>query len=758
MEDSEDKLETVSVTIEDMAGKKFRASLPYEIPISRLLPLLIIRMGLSQTNATGRRISYRLLYVESGAQLRDSETLKQANIQPDHTLKLLADLYKSIENHKTIEYQNISLLIENIAGQKFKIVLSNHVQISQLLPQFIRKLGLSETTSSGKKVNYRLLHLESGDFLPGTITFANADVQDGDTLKIISDLVAGGSWFITTPNILDRVALRFFREAGLFSLFDPESGVYSSSIEKEEMEDMHWFRVYRTITEDKTTVEYAEVFCISPFKRLSPILRHRLHETSWQAIINQYGNKLALTPTSFEQITQRILARSSEPINFVTSDKCFLCIPFFPFEGIHQLSRQFDFASEKITLIPLDVVTLETALAHSNSSKVLSEAIDNWTRRTNRYFRNEPVSGSDFYRRDDNIEEEIRGYIEQGQAFGLFGLRRMGKTSIIGEMNRKQAFGQACVSVQNLQAYLNHSSIWFVLRNAIQEWIAFLFTMVSKAQQKQLSQMRQRLSSENPEPNQLRQYIQRIFSMLPEGMRLILILDEINELLPNISDHQKTYFADWREFLALLRDLQDQSRNRFLLGVSSYTNAMIYEHFGDQGRNPWWQRMKPISVRPLTLTDCNRMIQDIGAMAGLYYTPEALSSIYKLTHGHPQITREFCDFLYKHQVKSIPRTIEVDEIVQAANKYIFHESTIRSLLSSLDQNDQEVVLDLTQKGETKIADLWGSLQSANLNRADFESTLERMIQHGFIQLDDANSAVHLSFGFFETYLKNTALR
>jgi hypothetical protein len=85
-------METVSVTIEDMGGKKFKASLPNEIPISRLLPQLITRMGLSQTNATGRRVSYRLLHVESGVQLRDNETLKQANVQPNHTLKLFADL------------------------------------------------------------------------------------------------------------------------------------------------------------------------------------------------------------------------------------------------------------------------------------------------------------------------------------------------------------------------------------------------------------------------------------------------------------------------------------------------------------------------------------------------------------------------------------------------------------------------------------------------------------------------------------------
>src|SRR5579863_3926086 len=85
-------METVNVSIQDMAGKKFKASLPYDVPVSQLLPQLIIKMGLSQSNATGRRLSYRLMHVESGLQLRDSDTLRQADVQAGHTLKLLADL------------------------------------------------------------------------------------------------------------------------------------------------------------------------------------------------------------------------------------------------------------------------------------------------------------------------------------------------------------------------------------------------------------------------------------------------------------------------------------------------------------------------------------------------------------------------------------------------------------------------------------------------------------------------------------------
>jgi uncharacterized ubiquitin-like protein YukD len=82
----------VSVTLEDMAGKQFKAQLPDDVPVSRLLPQLITKLNLSPTNSSGRRLSYRLIHIESAEQLRDSDTLAQAGVEDGHHLRLLADL------------------------------------------------------------------------------------------------------------------------------------------------------------------------------------------------------------------------------------------------------------------------------------------------------------------------------------------------------------------------------------------------------------------------------------------------------------------------------------------------------------------------------------------------------------------------------------------------------------------------------------------------------------------------------------------
>ena len=83
----------IRVFIESVAGgKRVNASVPDDLPISRLLPALIRKLGLPPADDTGRRVSYRLYHRESGNQLRDSDTLSSVGVKPEETLKILAEV------------------------------------------------------------------------------------------------------------------------------------------------------------------------------------------------------------------------------------------------------------------------------------------------------------------------------------------------------------------------------------------------------------------------------------------------------------------------------------------------------------------------------------------------------------------------------------------------------------------------------------------------------------------------------------------
>ena len=58
----------ISIFIEDISGKKFKAQLPDDAAVSRILPQLLKKLNLSHTIVTGQHVSYRLIHRESGEQ------------------------------------------------------------------------------------------------------------------------------------------------------------------------------------------------------------------------------------------------------------------------------------------------------------------------------------------------------------------------------------------------------------------------------------------------------------------------------------------------------------------------------------------------------------------------------------------------------------------------------------------------------------------------------------------------------------------
>lgn len=85
----------------------------------------------------------------------------------------------------------VNVTLEDMAGKKFHAQLPNDTPVSRLLPPLITRLNLSATDSMGRRVSYRLAHRESGEQLRDSDTLAQAGVEDGHTLRLLADLVAG---------------------------------------------------------------------------------------------------------------------------------------------------------------------------------------------------------------------------------------------------------------------------------------------------------------------------------------------------------------------------------------------------------------------------------------------------------------------------------------------------------------------------------------------------------------------------------------
>ena len=83
---------SIKVIIYDPTGsKKTPVELPDDVPMRRLIPALVTKMGLP-TNQGANPITYRLDHRTSGKRLSDTESLSEAGIGEDDILSLFPEV------------------------------------------------------------------------------------------------------------------------------------------------------------------------------------------------------------------------------------------------------------------------------------------------------------------------------------------------------------------------------------------------------------------------------------------------------------------------------------------------------------------------------------------------------------------------------------------------------------------------------------------------------------------------------------------
>lgn len=85
-------MSSMKVIIYDPTGsKKTPVELPNDVPMQRLIPALVSKMGLP-TSQGANPITYRLDHRASGKRLSDSDSLGDANVQEDDILSLFPEV------------------------------------------------------------------------------------------------------------------------------------------------------------------------------------------------------------------------------------------------------------------------------------------------------------------------------------------------------------------------------------------------------------------------------------------------------------------------------------------------------------------------------------------------------------------------------------------------------------------------------------------------------------------------------------------
>ena len=328
-----------------------------------------------------------------------------------------------------------------------------------------------------------------------------------------------------------------------------------------------------------------------------------------------------------------------------------------------------------------------------------------------------------------NLISELYGKYRQGEHGGLFGLRRIGKTSVLNLLRRR-------VEQEN------GAAIYFdCTKYSLQRWNSFLQEITRALVKK--------YDWENAEPGSIclpedfelpsassRYNPSKAILSFEEDMtklyhalgdrRILLIFDEIEAISFEISPEQH-----WREgddprlFWTAMRSIS-QTDNRLFSYVITGVNPRCVEiqNFGDN-QNPIFGALTPRYVSLFDLEDVKKMVTDIGGHLGLQFEEEIFTRLIDDYGGHPFLTRQVCSqinlevlergeirpyrvskFSYEKHAGDYRNKMEavIEQILGVLQKYYTEEY---ELLKTLALDGSRAFCKQLRRGESSISHLEG---------------------------------------------------
>lgn len=339
-------------------------------------------------------------------------------------------------------------------------------------------------------------------------------------------------------------------------------------------------------------------------------------------------------------------------------------------------------------IVPIDSQALEAS--HSeDSSRVLRPILDQWLSRRDLYRYNYPVSGRRFFGRELDLQRLMRD-IDDGHNVGVFGLRKVGKTSMLHQLRE--------LRTQDITVYLDIQGVPSDSQDCAYLYWAIARKLREECETKEeilgsaLADISFQLGNQNTPQFQKRtprlfdHDIHAVLNRLEQNgtpTRLVLILDEVDRLLP-VSDASPG-FRGYADFFAYLRGTSQNSRGRFVTIITAANPALCEQAMWERRDNPIFQFYHLMFLPPLTREDCNDMVVKLGRGMGISYSEESLDAVFHAASGHPYITRLLCSQINQLN-PSRPLQVTPEIVIRARNEFLRGEATpiFNEILERLD--------------------------------------------------------------------------
>jgi tetratricopeptide (TPR) repeat protein len=343
--------------------------------------------------------------------------------------------------------------------------------------------------------------------------------------------------------------------------------------------------------------------------------------------------------------------------------------------------------------------------AHKDFQAVLQD----WLFQIDRFRNNQPVSGRNFFGREQ-IFGAIEAQIDDARSVGIFGLRKIGKTSILKQLvDRRLGDAVAYVDLQALPP--GAVSVDYVL------WMAG-DALLEDAQAKygpSIANDLELFGRHHTFPggslglafdNDLGRLAFALQNMnVAAEPKLVLMLDEVEKFFPPPLGSRG--ISGFDEFFSYLRGKAQQ--HEWFVSMVAGANARIVEEPHWLGvDNPVFRFYDTIYIPPLEPGESTEMITALGRGMGLLFTADTCDAINRATGCHPFVVRQLCSLIFR-TYSTRPLSVTADHVSGVSAIFALQEdSTFREMVDRLRRqfpDELAVLLHLTTVEGASIAKL-----------------------------------------------------
>ena len=283
--------------------------------------------------------------------------------------------------------------------------------------------------------------------------------------------------------------------------------------------------------------------------------------------------------------------------------------------------------------VPILLSLVEKASASEDCGRLLRELEEPYLVRSDPYAEFKPILDPTWFYGREELLRTLPAALAQGQHVGLFGLRKIGKTSLTNQLRQR--------SVAIPSAFLDCQGMNPKALSYFQEIYGQIHAELRGLQIRGIDTAR-----EIEDGEAFSKHIHDLFKLWEESGHhepFLVIFDEIDRFFPAPElARRDEILAQYVQVFGVLRSLSQRCSCLVALVVAYRPQANRQNLLSPQvGENPMFRSFQEVYVGNLTRRDSRKMLEEIGSWKSIVWKEGAAEAVFDYCGGHPLITRLF---------------------------------------------------------------------------------------------------------------------